>query len=133
MFGLTSFAVSGVLIVGLFTLKHFEVARGKRFLPRFRKGMDVWAVVFIHYVIKELPAMMLRTFKYILLQITHIFSALLLRVVRFLEEKLRVAVHKVRGKKNDLVKSEPASNHLTDMKNHKEAVSKTIEELEEVS
>lgn len=132
MFGLTSFAISGVLILGLFTLRHFEVRRGKRFLPRIRKALDTGAFVFVHYAIKEFPAFLVRIFKYILLQITHFFSSALLYVVRFLEEKLHLVVHKVKGKKNDLVKNESPSNHLTDIKNHKEAVSKTIEELEEV-
>ena len=133
MFGLTSFVTSGVLIAGLLALRYFELSRGSRLLPKARVVLDDWAIYFVEHFIKGLPHFVIRTFKYVILQITHVFSATLLHVVRFLEEKLHIAVHKVRGKKNDLVKSEPTSNHLADMKNHKEAVSKTIEELEEVS
>ena len=131
MFGITSFVTSGVLIVGLFALRNFEAKRGARYAPKLRRKLDYGALFFVHYVLKEIPSFVVKTFKYILLQITHIFSASLLYVVRFLEEKLHIVVRKVRGKKRDLERSEPASNHLTDMKNHKEAVSKTIEELEE--
>jgi|GEM_PF-4059654 len=132
MFGVTSFVISGVLITLLLTLRHIEMTKGKRYFPRFRKKLDHMALIFVRYVMREFPQFIVRTSKYVILQATHLFSTGLLHVVRFLEEKLHIAVHKVRGKKNDLAKGEPTSNHLTDIQNHKAAVSKTIEELREV-
>ncbi len=132
MFGLTTFATSGALIVGLFALRYFEMNRGSRFFPRFRKTLDYLSLLFVRYVVKEFPKFVSRMVQYVILHVTHLFSIVLLKMVQFIEGRLHIAVHKVRGKKDDLAKSEPTSNHLTDMQNHKREVGKTIEELEEV-
>ena len=133
MFGVTSLVLSGLLIVGVFSLRYAEIQRGTRMMPSFRTILDRGAVRFVSFVVRDLPRALVRILQYLLIQITDFFSSILLRVVRFLEEKLHILVHRVRGKKEDLSNGNgPSSNHLADMKSHKEAVSKTIEELEEV-
>ena len=132
MLGITSFSVSAILLVGLLGLRYIEMQRGSRFLPRFRKTLDYIALLFVRYVVKEFPRYIIRGIQYIGLQITHFFSLILLKLVRLFESRLRVVVYKVRGKKENLVKGEPTSSYFQDVKNHKEEVSKTIEELEEV-
>ena len=132
MLGVTSFTVSAILIVGLFFLRYVEGGRGSRFFPNARKSLDRFALLVVRFVAEDIPRFLVRSFKHILIYITDFFSSLLLKIVRFIEGHLHIVVHRVRGKKDDLAKSEPTSNHLTDMQNHKEAVSKTIEELEEV-
>jgi hypothetical protein len=132
MFGVTSLVFTGLLILGVFSLRYAEIQRGARFAPSMRKSLDGLAVIVVSFVVRDLPRLFVRMLQYLLIQITDLFSSILLRIVRFLEEKLHVLVHRVRGKKEDLTNGNgPSSNHLADMKSHKEAVSKTIEELEE--
>ncbi len=132
MLSTISFIVSALLIASLFSLRYVEIGRGARFAPRIRKSLDVVAVRTVAFLIHDIPRILARVFKYLLIHITDFFSSILLQAVRSIEERLHVLVHRVRGKKNDLNNDNAVSDHLTDMKNHKEAVSKTIEELEKV-
>ena len=127
---IASFFTSAILIALLVLLRRVEIRRGGRFLPKLRTKLDHFAVTLSSYVVNVLPKQVVKIFHYVIIHITDFFSSALLRVVQFTESKLHRFVHAVRGRKEVHIK-EPSNGYLKYVKNHKEEVSKTIEELED--
>ena len=127
---ITSFFTSAILLALLVLLRRVEIKRGGRYFPKFRITLDRGAVAVSIYFLKVLPKQVVKIFHYVIMHITDIFSSALLRVVRFVDSKLHRLVHAVRGRK-EVHKREPSNGYFKDVQNHKEEVSKTIEELEE--
>lgn len=126
---LWSFFTSAILITLLVLLRRAEIKRGERYFPVFRKKLDNGAVAISSYFTGTLPRQLVKIVQYVIIHATDLFSSALLRVVRWLEQKLHRLVHAVRGRK-EVQRREPTNGYLKDVREHKEEVSKTIEELE---
>ena len=124
-----SFFTSAILIVLLVALRRTELKRGERFAPKFRKQLDHSALQISAYLFRTLPGQVAKMVRYVIIHVTDLSSSALLRVVRFIENKLHRFVHAVRGRKQ-IHRREPSSDYFKDVQNHKEEVSKTIEELQ---
>jgi len=125
---IASFFTSAILLALLVLLRRVEIKRGGRYFPKFRKTLDRGAISLSVYLLKVLPRQVAKIFHYVIMHITDVSSSALLRIVRFVDSKLHRFVHAVRGRK-EFQKREATSNYFKDVQNHKEGVSKTIEEL----
>ena len=127
---ITSFFTSAILLALLIFLRRVEIKRGGRYFPKFRTILDRGAISVSVYFLKVLPKQVAKIFHYVIIHTTDIFSSALLRVIRFVDSKLHRFVHAVRGRK-EVHKREPSNGYFKDVRDHKEEVSKTIEELGE--